>query len=178
MTTLNTTGQSVLDILSAIAWATGRTIHYSTSAYQGARRFYGNEIASGALRRDLFAAANAMQDGIDDALEAGDRFLNHWQAFSDDLRALIWIVLGPLLALLWGAAYDVAMGCARLLGRVWGYWMGQAVCDMPLALVAARRWVAAKVRSLVLKFWADVRAWGQQAVVVCDRALEAAFCLS
>lgn len=173
MTTLNTTGQSVLDLISTLAWATGRTVHHGTNVYQGARRLYRNEIASGALRRDLFAAANAYQDAIDDSQEAIALFLTAWQSFSDDLRGLIWIVLGPVLTLLWGAACDVAMGMARTLGRVWGFWMAHARLDVPVwVLMAGARWV--QVIVVARRF---LRAAARRMIGVSDRAFQVAFAL-
>lgn len=178
MTTLNTTGQSVLGIIATLAWATGRAVHHSTNGYQAARRFHRDQIASGALRQDFFTFVNEAQSGLDLVVEDCDRFLNEWQSFSDDLRAILWIFLGPLLALLWGAACDLAMASARLLGRVWGYWMAQAARDLPAAFLTGRRWVAASVRKFAAALRANVRRWAGQGLEVCDRALQAAFCLA
>ena len=172
MTTL--TPRTAQNTLATLFWAGGRAIHHGTNAYQGVRRLYKNEIASGTLRRDCFAAANAIQNGIDDALEAGDRILNEWQSFSDDLRAILWIFLGPLLALLWGAACDLAMASARLLGRVWGYWMAESQYDWPIALLTGWGWVAGTMRACR----AEVRRWVRLGLEGCDRVLQTAFCLA
>jgi hypothetical protein len=167
-----TTGRAVLDLISTGFWAGGRAIHHSTNAYQGARRFYRNEIASGALRADFFAAANRCQDLINDGQEACDRFLTAWQSISDDLRALLVCCLGPIAALLWGAAYDVAMGMARTLGRAWGCWMGQSRYDLPLAMLSQVQWFGA-IASARSYIFAVVRALP----AMCDRAFCLAFSL-
>lgn len=167
-----TTGRAVLDLISTGFWAGGQAIHHSTNAYQGARRLYRNEVASGAFRADLFATANRCQDGLNDAQEACDRFLTAWQSISDDLRALLVCCLSPIAALLWGAAYDVAMGMARTLGRAWGCWMGQSCYDLPLALLSRVQWFGAIATARAYIF-AVVR----ELPAVCDRAFRLAFCL-
>jgi hypothetical protein len=173
MTTLNITGQAILSIISTGFWAGGRAIHHGTNAYQATRRFHRAQIASGALRSDFFSFINEAQSGLDQVVEDCDNFLNAWQAASDDLRALLVCCLGPIAALLWGAACDVAMGMARTLGRAWGCWMGQARYDLPLALLSQVRWTAAIAAARDF-LWTALRG----VPAMCDRGFRLAYALT
>ena len=157
-TSLNTTGQAVLDITAAIAWATGKATHHGTTAYYAARRFHRDQIATGNLQKSFFAFLDDAQSSFDVVVDDCNRFLDEWQSFSDDLRGLLWIVLGPVLALSWGAVCDLSVIAARLFGRVWGYWMAQARYDLPVALLSSRRWVAVAVQKFAVAVWANTNA--------------------
>ena len=173
MTTLTFTGRAVQDVLATVFWAGGQAIHHGTNAAHATRRIWRNEVASGALRDELLTTANNIQDGIDDALESADAFLNEWQMLSDSFRGLLCAVFVPVTLLLWGAACDVAMMAARTLGRAWGYWAAQGRYEVPLALFAGVACAASFIRALR----ADARRAATACVGGCDRFLQRAFCL-